>query len=579
MESEDFFSCPRNAVQKQYEALRAFYVEKCPGEEVAKRFGYTISSFYSLTREFKKNLARDNPDQHFFIVRTVGRKPKDDASETNQLIIDLRKKYLSVPDIKAVLDVQGVIVSEGHIYSFLKKEGFARLPRRNTSIREKAGSSLKIEAPISFMLDFKPESFTGQNSLGMLCLLPYLQQYGIDKLIQESDYPETNTIRRLSSILCFVALKLSNVRRYSADDIWCMDRGLGLFAGLNVLPKTGWYTSYSHRVTRSMNRGFLKGLHRILLREGLFSDTANIDFTTIPYWGDDSHLENNWSGTRNKALASISAVIAQDPDSGIVTYGDTNIRHENKNDIAIEFLDFYSSKGGNDLKYLVFDSKFTTYENLAKLGNDIKFLTIRRRGKIIVEELNQKPSSSWKKIRVIMAHGKGRNLRVNDERIFLKDYGGEIRQVAITGHGKIKPALLITNDFDIPCDELIRKYARRWLVEKSISEQIEFFHLNKVSSSMVIKVDFDLTMSILAHNLLRLFAMDLPGYSHNSDCTLYQKFLSMTGSVQIETDQIKIDMKKKRNLPLLLTAMEKFEHTKISFFANRELSIQGDSTS
>jgi len=578
MDPDHFFCCPQNTAQKQYEALRAFYIEKRPGEEVAKRFGYTLSSFYSLTRDFKKKLSQDNPDRHFFISKGTGRKPKDDTSKTNQLIINLRKNYLSVPDIKAFIDAQGDTVSEGYIYNVLKKEGFARLPRRKNTIREKTGSSLKIEAPKSFMLDFTPESFSGQNSFGILCLLPYIQQYGIDKLIRESDYPETSVINRLSSILCFVALKLSDVRRYSADDIWCMDRGLGLFAGLNVLPKTGWYTSYSHRVTCAMNKNFLKKLHQILLREGLLSETSNIDFTTIPYWGDDSHLENNWSGTRNKALASISAVLAQDPDSGIITYGDTAIRHDRKNEVAIEFLDFYNSNGGNDLKYLVFDSKFTTYANLAKLGNEIKFLTIRRRGKKIVEELNQKPSSSWKRTRVKMANGKGRNLKVNDERIFLKDYGKEIRQIAITGHGKIKPALLITNDFDKPCGKLIRKYTRRWLVEKSISEQIEFFHLNRVSSSMVIKVDFDLTMSILAHNILRLFAIDLPGYCHNSDYTLYKKFLTITGNVQIETDKIIAKMKKKRDLPLLLTTMEKFKAMKINIFENRTLSILGDGT-
>ena len=43
---------------------------------------------------------------------------------------------------------------------------------------------------------------------------------------------------RLSSLLSFVTLKLSNVRRYSHDELWCMDRGLGLFAGLTVLPKS-----------------------------------------------------------------------------------------------------------------------------------------------------------------------------------------------------------------------------------------------------------------------------------------------------------------------------------------------------
>lgn len=580
MNPTTFFANPLNTFQKQYEALRAFYVEKSSGEEVAERFGYTLSSFYSLTRDFKKHLLQDEPAQFFFTPKVIGRKPKAEADQINQLIVGLRKRYLSVPDIKAIIDAQGqFMVSERHVYNVIKSEGFARLPRRNGSIREKAGTEFKIEAPKSSMLDFVPETFSSQNSLGVLCLLPYIQRYGIDRLIEQSDYPETSAINKLSSILSFLALKLSDVRRYSADDIWCMDRGLGLFAGLNVLPKTGWYTSYSHRITRSMNREFLKGLHSIMLREGLLSDTANIDFTTIPYWGDDSHLENNWSGTRNKALASISAVLAQDPASGIITYGDTNIRHEQQSDVAVEFLDFYNSNGDSNLKYLVFDSKFTTYANLAKLGEDIKFLTIRRRGKKIIEELEKKPSSSWKKVRVTMANGKGRNLKVNDEKIYLKDYGGELRQIAITGHGKIKPALLITNDFDKPCAKLIRKYTRRWLVEKSISEQIEFFHLNKASSSMVIKVDFDLTMSILAHNILRLFAMDLPGYSHDADYTLYKKFLSMVGNVKIEIDEVAIFLKKKRNLPALLTAMEQFKNMRINIFGRRKLEILGDSTS
>lgn len=579
MDPSTFFTNPQNTVQKQYEALRAFYVEKISGEEVAKRFGYKLNSFYSLTRDFKKSVSKGFSDQYFFNSKTTGRKPKDQTGKTNQLIVELRKKYLSVPDIKAILDVQGHSVSERYVYNVINKEGFARLPRRNNSIREKASSELKIEAPKSFMLDFFPETFSSQNNLGALCLLPYIQRYGIDRLIQQSDYPESSAINKLSSILSFVALKISNVRRYSADDIWCMDRGLGLFAGLNVLPKTGWYTSYSHRITRSMNRNFLKGLQMIMLQNGLLSDTANLDFTTIPYWGDDSHLENNWSGTRNKALASISAVLAQDPDSGIITYGDTNIRHEHQSDVAVEFLDFYSNDDNNDIKYLVFDSKFTTYANLAKLSKTVKFLTIRRRGKKIIDELNQKPASSWKRKRVIMANGKGRYLKVNDEKIYLKDYGGELRQIAITGHGKIKPALLITNDFDKPCEELIRKYTRRWLVEKGISEQIEFFHLNKVSSSMVIKVDFDLTMSILSHNILRLFALDITGYSNNSDYTLYKKFLSMTGNVKIETDEVVANLKKKRDLPALLSVMEQYTDTEINILGKRKLKILGDSTS
>ena len=579
MDPKEFFISPHNTIHKQYEALRAFYAGGCSAEDAARRFGYTISSFYSLARDFKKNLSLKSPAQFFFISRKSGRKPQDSTGEINQLIIALRKKYLSVPDIKAVVNVQGYHVSQKYVYNVIKKDGFARLPRRSLSSREKATSAFTLDAPKSVMLDYIPETFSAQNALGILCLLPYIQNYGIDRIIKNSDYPETNWINRVSSIMSFVALKLSNVRRYSEDDAWCMDRGLGLFAGLNVLPKTAWYTSYSSRVTREMNRSFFKGLHTVYLQHGLLSDTANLDFTTIPYWGDSSHLENNWSGRRNKALASMLAVLAQDPDSGIITYGDRNIRHKDKSDVIIEFLDFY--KNDNDeLKYLVFDSKFTTYQNLARLNEKgIKFLTIRRRGKNIVEELDKKPASAWKKIRVAMADGKGRILKVIDENVSLRDYGNKIRQISITGHGRIKPALIITNDFNRTLSEMIRKYTRRWIVEKGISEQIEFFHLNRVSSSMVIKVDFDLTMSILTHNLIRLLAMDLPGYSHSTDFTLFNKFLSMSGGVEIKSDEILVKMKKKRNLPALLTAMEPFQRKAISILGNRKLIFTGDTTS
>ena len=64
----------------------------------------------------------------------------------------------------------------------------------------------------------------------------------------------------------------------------------------------------------------------------------------------------------------------------------------------------------------------------------------------------------------------------------MNGYGKDIRKMAIEGACGIKPALIITNDTEAPQIQLIRKYAKRWLVEKTISEQIYFFHLNKVSS-------------------------------------------------------------------------------------------------
>lgn len=564
MDPKLFFKSPKRTSQKQYEALRAFYFEKMPPKKVAKKFGYTLNSIYSLARDFRRKLESNQAYSNIFIEEKHGRKAIAQDDEIVLLIVQLRKKYLSVDDIKSHLDALNKTVSIQFIHDVLKKEGFSRLPRRSKKGREETRSNIDdIKAMKAMMLDGSNESFYS-SQVGILCFLLYVNKLEIDKLIEESDYPGTKTIPKINSILCFLALKLSNVRRYSSDDIWCMDRGIGLFAGLNVLPKAAWFSSYSHRVTREMNMKFLKGLNQLWFEQGLLSDTANLDFTTVPYWGDDNqHLEKHWSGTRHQAIKGILAALVHDPDSGIITYGDTTSRNDSKDNVAVEFLDFYKESGDN-IRYLVFDSKFTTYENLRKVEDDqIKFITIRRRGSDIIKKLNELPESSWKICTVPSSNG-SRRVKVYETTILPKRYGKELRQIAMKGN-RIQPALIITNDFDLKIEEVVRKYARRWLVEKGISEQVYFFHLNRVSSSMVIKVDFDLTMTILAHNLYRVLALDLSGFEKHTDVRLYEKFIENSGEVEIVDGEIKVKLKKKRNLPALLTAINQFKDCNLTW--------------
>ena len=582
MLSAESFLSPQIIVHKQYEALRAYYVEELSAAEVAERFGYTLKSFYSLLHQVRQHCG-DDPTSfapYFFKQKSVGRQPRDDTGGLVNRIVGLRQQQLSVPQIKAALDSLGESVSERYISKILKQEGFERLPRRTTAQRLASLGAAKLEAPKSYPLSYGEEAFAVSNSIGALCLLPYLQHYGLTALMQTSDYPQTQSMSRLNSLLSFVALKLSNVRRYSHDDLWCMDRGLGLFAGLNVLPKSAWLSSYSHRVNRQMNHQFLKQLNTIWRRHDLLSDTANLDFTTLPAWGEAENLEKNWSATRQRTLTSILAALAQDPDSGIICYGDTTVGHDNKNQVVLEFLDFYSTSAETNLKYLVFDSKFTTYEQLRQLDEKgIKFITIRRRGERIVQTLNALAPGQWKTLKVPTSHSKTRTLKVYEQVLTPKGYGKPLRQLALSGHGKEQPALIISNDFDLKAEEMVRKYAQRWLVEKNISEQIEFFHLNKLSSSMVIKVDFDLTMTLFTHNLLRLFAKDLVGYTQASAGSLYNHFLQNSGQVEISPSALKVVMKKKRTLPILLAAMEKFQNCSLDSHQGLSIQFQADTTS
>ncbi|MCL1882526.1 MAG: transposase [Defluviitaleaceae bacterium] len=577
-EAAEYFNTVENPLHRQYLAMRMFFADGATAEEVAAQYGYTVSTVYSYARNFKEKLGFGDP---FFKEPQLGRKKIDHGGEINDLVVAYRKRNFSVPEIKTALDAQNITVSERYISLLLAEEGFARLPRRDIKERNKVNDLPKTyHALVSERFSPEPDKFSSQLA-GLLLFLPIIKNYGIDRLIEFSDYPESKVINRLSSILSFLALKLSDVERYSMDDAWCMDRGMGLFAGLNVLPKTAWFSSYSSGITRQMNIAFLDNLRQLWNNCGLLSDTANLDFTAIPYWGDDDPFENNWSGKRSKALASIQAVLAQDPDSGIIFYGDTTVRHKNESNVILEFLDFYHHDTTKDsgLKYLVFDSKFTTYENLNKLNTQgLKFITIQRRCQSLETKIKNIPGERWKNIKIVRSNGKGRNITVCEDTTTLAGYKGSVRQVFIAPKGRTKPAIIITNDFNIKLETLVRKYGKRWLVEKNISEQIHFFHLNRNCSGIVVKVDFDLVMTILAHNLYRLFVQDIEGYSHCESKTIFNKFISNPGEIVVSDNEICIKLKKKRTLPLILEQVAEYAPIPYQWLCNKTLEIIASTT-
>jgi ribosome modulation factor len=506
----------------------------------------------------------EQKEDPFFQILKPGRKKSKRDDELVETILSLRKKQLSIPDIKILLDGKGYNVSVGFIYNICDEDGFARLPKRSKNDRQElmgsSGYADVLQAPVSEMCPFSQQEQFASKGVGVLCFLPFIKAYGIDKAIEESSYPGTGQIQKLNSILAFLALKLSNVQRYGQDDGWCMDRGLGMFAGLNVLPKTTWYSAYSAAIERKNNVAFLKSLNQIFSDNGFLSDTANLDFTAIPYWGDGDSFENNWSGKRSKALISIQAALAQDPDSGILCYGDTTVMHDNQDNVILEFLDFYREGTGRKINYVVFDSKFTTLENLGRINKKgIKFITIQRRSKKLNEKIQEIRQSQWYTIKIEKSNHKSRTVIYSESTTINTHYGeGSLRQIFIKGNG-IKPATIISNDFDSKVGDLIRKYARRWLIETDISEQIHFFHLNRNSSGIVIKVDFDLTMTILAHNLYRILASKLPGYSHCRAQTLFDSFIDNYGDIVVGKEEITVKMNRKRSLPLLRESIPELE--------------------
>src|SRR3990167_2429642 len=118
-----FFLEPASATHRQYEALRAFFVEGLPSPEVAKRFGYSPGSFRVLVHKF-----RHGPGRQFFLPPAKGPQtaPRSDP---------VRQQIVAIYDISKALAKEGHPLSAVAVALVLKSEGFARLPRRRDEER------------------------------------------------------------------------------------------------------------------------------------------------------------------------------------------------------------------------------------------------------------------------------------------------------------------------------------------------------------------------------------------------------------------------------------------------------------
>ena len=119
------FLNPTNSTHRQYEALRAFYVDKISSSEAARCFGYSAGSFRVLCHQFSKNAGRQ-----FFLPPQKGPQSAPKRDPVRQTVTQLRKQNLSVYDIQRVLTEKNIRLSTVSISKILTEEGFAKLPRR-----------------------------------------------------------------------------------------------------------------------------------------------------------------------------------------------------------------------------------------------------------------------------------------------------------------------------------------------------------------------------------------------------------------------------------------------------------------
>jgi hypothetical protein len=527
--------------------LRAYFVERLASAEAARRFGYSPGAFRVLCHTFRRG---ELPD--FFTTAHPGPREQPKKSAQKQ-IVALRKRNYSVYEISQALKEQGTPLSATAVREVLAAEGFAPLPRRLDEERPgRVGPSAEAVANVG---DFTLSSREFTTRVGGLFLfIADLVRIDTDALALAAKLPGSRMIPAAHALRAALALKLWSIERKSHVMALVADEGLALFCGLNAMPKKSFLSEYSSRITRQTVSRLLASWHTRFAGDALFTgESLNLDFHSVPYFGEHPLVQSHYLAKRSRRQPSILTFLAQDADSHVFCYANADIRKGEEADEVFRFIDFWKRQYGRVPQHLVFDSKLTTYEGLDRLdAAGITFMTLRRRTKGLLADVDGLPPSAWRTVTLDLPHRKYRTPRIYEQKVRLRERS--YRQLFIKDLGHDEPTILVTNDAKSSARNLITRYAKRMLIENALADAVRFFHIDALSSSVGFKVDFDMALLVLASALYRLTARRMRGYDDAQARQIFRDLVDMPADVAVTPAEVKVRFHRRAHLPIVLAS-------------------------
>jgi hypothetical protein len=567
-----FFLAPEATLQRQYEALRVYFVEGLPSTEVAARFGYSAGAFRGLCHQF-----RHDPDKRrgFFQVPPRGPQHAPTRDRVRDLVVAMRKRNLSVYDIQTELAQAGHTISIHSLSILLREEGFARLPRRRDDERPTTVAPEPAAVADVRILSLAPRSFRTRLG-GLFLFVPLMRDLRLAKVVREAQLPGSAMIPAEQAVRTLLALKLLGKERKSHVMDLVADEGIALFAGLNVVPKRSYLAAYSSSIDDRAIQGLMAAWFTEVPRAGLIrGPSLDLDFHTVPANSHEEPLEKHYVSRRSRSQKGLLTFLARDAEQRMLCYAHAGITKAEQPLEILRFVDFWQQHTGSAPAELVFDSRLTTYRQLDELnGRGIHFITLRRRTRKMLGVIWSRPASAWQRITLPALTRLFRTPKVLDERIHLKGYTDELRQVTVIELGHEEPTILLTNNVKIGCPGLVTRYAQRMLIENGIAEAVQFFHLDALSSMVGLKVDFDLQLTLMASSLYRLLAERVGGlYRHAQAKKLFRNLLDVSATVTITEDRVVVTLDKRAHNPYLVKARLADQPTPMPWFGNKPLFL------
>jgi hypothetical protein len=405
-------------------------------------------------------------------------------------------------------------------------------------------------------LDLAPGRSWRTRVAGIFLFLPLLARLRFDQLVQQAGYPGSRMVPAVGALLSLLALKLLDKERRCHINDFNFDEALGLFAGLNILPKATFATDYSYRTERHHQQqlltGWITGLAPLLFPT---PQAFALDFHPIPFRGDPTALDNHYLPRRGKAGPSVLSFFAQEHDSRVLCYANADLTRGDQAGEAMRFVEFWHGITGQNPQWLYFDSKVAPYPELSRVNQrGIWFVTIRRRGAAVLRRLAALPAQAWQRAVIDTPKRCHQRVRFVDETLKLPGYSGPIRQVAVAGLGREQPTLLLSNNLTESGRALLVRYAGRNRVEDGLGTSVNFFHLDCLSSEVRLNVDVDVALTVLANGCYRWLGRHLRGFDKAGPKPLYRKFVETGGSIEVQSQRLVVRFDKRCHNPILREA-------------------------
>jgi len=564
---ERFFREPDNPRQRQYEALRSYFVDKLPSDEAARMYGYSPGSFRQLCHQFRHNA---NPE--FFITPRRGPQSHPKKDPARDEAIALRKQNYSVYEISDVLKEKGIPLSPPAVMEVLKEEGFAPLLRRTRDERPDVPRPVIEDVADVRMFSLPHEEFTTACG-GLFLFVPDLVRVNFSGLATEAGLPGSKMIPAEHALRSCLALKLWSIERKSHIMSLVADKGLALFTGLNAIPKKSYLSEYASRTDRRNNIKLLGGWCEHTADQELFSEESfNLDFHSVPFFGEDEMVEKHYVSMRSRSQPSILTFFAQDLEGRSFCYSNADLRKGEQADEILRFIEFWKSAKGTLPKHLVFDSTLTTYANLALIDEmKITFITLRRRSPMLRREIDALPASAWRTTNLDVPNRKFKTPKYFEQKIKLQ--GCTFRQIFVKDLGHDEPTILLTNELHKPVKNVLLRYAKRMLIENSLSDAVRFFHVDALSSSVGMKVDFDMSLLVMASGLYRMLAQRMRGYSEAQARTIFRDIVNIPATVSPTADGVTVNFHRRAHLPIILASGLFDQPIEVPWWHNQKLTL------